>query len=263
MRKIIITLLLLTMGISSLGIGCSNKNSSSTSSSSKSSHNSSTSNESDANSSDEDLSSNKKIDGDFIWQDDEYIIGLSEEGKKQTNVVIPKNCKGILCSITDASKGDFNSNKNIKSISFESEEITELPDSFLLNDTNLENIELPKKLESIPKIFASNCSIKSINIPNTVKEIGKQAFSGTLIEEMVIPEGVTTVDDAVFLFTPIKKLYLPESLNEIDSGFLRDIYNLDENGKKLYDLEVYVKEGSYADQHFSDYENSSTIKKYY
>lgn len=246
------------MGISSLGIGCSSKNSSSTSS--KNSNELSTSND---NSLSEDLSNNEKIDGDFIWEDGKYIAGLSEEGQKKENIIIPANCEGILLSIVALANG-FNSNYNIKSISFESEEITELPNSFLLNDSNLESIELPKKLESIPNNFAANCSsIKNIEIPDTVKEIGKKAFSNTSIEEMKIPEGVTTVEEAIFMFTPIKKLYLPESLNKIDNNFLRDIDNLDENGKKLYDLEVYVKEGSYADQHFSDYSNSSTIKKYY
>lgn len=261
MKKIIISLLLLTMGFGALGTGCSsNKNDESSSSSV-----SSTSSESSDNSSSENLSSNEELDSDFIWEEGKYITDLSEEGKKKKDIVIPKNCKNILIStISSASGTGFRNNDNIESISFESEDVTDLPDFFLQGDTNLKSVEIPKKLNVIPNNFIAGCSsVTSIDIPSTVTKIGDQAFDETGIEEMKIPEGVTTVGESVFRFTPIKKLYLPESLNEIAGWFLNDIDNLDENGKVLYNLEVYVKEGSYADQHFSDYSNSTTVKKYY
>ena len=65
--------------------------------------------------------------------------------------------KGILCSLTDVNKGDFNSNKNIKSISFESEEITELPDSFLLND-GLMSIFWTQKVKLFYAVLLANNS---------------------------------------------------------------------------------------------------------
>lgn len=261
MKKIIISLLLLTMGFGALGTGCSSIKNDESSSSSVSS----TSSESSDNSSSENLSSNEELDSDFIWEEGKYITDLSEEGKKKKDIVIPENCQNILIStIGSASGTGFNNNDNIESISFESEYVTYLPDFFLQLDTNLKSVEIPKKLNIIPNNFIACCSlVTSIDIPSTVTKIGHHAFAETGIEEMKIPEGVTTVDELVFRFTPIKKLYLPESLNEINSRFLTDIDNLDENGKTLYNLEVYVKEGSYADQHFSDYANSTTVKKYY
>ena len=78
MKKIIIVLLVLTMGFAVIGTGCSDKKDDNSSSST--SYSSSTVSNSDSSSSD--LSSDSNLDSDFKWEDGKYIVGLSDQGKR-------------------------------------------------------------------------------------------------------------------------------------------------------------------------------------
>ena len=80
---------------------------------------------------------------------------------------------------------------------------------------------------------------------------------------LTLIEGVEEVEDSIFDCTQLKKIYLPESLTTISELFLAGIDNMDSNLKTTYNVEVYVKKGSYADKHYDDYGESSFIKKYY
>ncbi|MGN1468174.1 MAG: leucine-rich repeat domain-containing protein [Ruminococcus sp.] len=262
MKKIISALLTITMMFALIATGCSSNSGSSTSSetSSNTSSNSSSSETSGG-------AENANLDSDFVWEEGKYIVDLSEEGQKKKEIVIPENCQNIMISTTKSASGTgFNNNDNIESISFKNTKLTLLPSFLLQFDTNLSNIELPDTLKKIPKNFAAGCtSLKTLEIPVGVTEIGDSAFNSSGIEELKIPEGVTTIGDAVFHLTQIKKLYLPESLTDIDNQFLGMIDNLDDNMKLKFKLEIYVKEGSYADKNFTDFADSTIYyeKKYY
>ena len=120
--------------------------------------------------------------------------------------------------------------------------------------------ELGKKLKKISENLFSGCkSLESIEIPSSVTEIEDQAFEDTAIKELKIPESVTSVGETVFRYTKIEKLYLPESLTTISSSFLGDLDDTDTS----YKLTVYVKKGSYADEHFEEYQWSGVTKEYY
>ena len=260
MKKILIVLLAVTMASSVMIAGCSNKSDDTSSTSSSTSQTDSSSSE-DASSEDntslsEDLDDNEKVDGDFVWQDDKYITNLSEEGAKKKELVIPENCQAIFAEAYSDSKFCYNS--NLESIKFESDQITELPNKFFMNDTSLEKVELPKKLTEIPDyLFASCEALKGVEIPSTVEVIGERAFESCLsLKELRLPESVKTVKSRVFKWMNLEKLYLPESLTSIDENFL---YDMDDSAK----LTVYVKKGSYADEHFDDYAQSGTTKEYY
>ena len=128
------------------------------------------------------------------------------------------------------------------------------------DDINLKKVELPEKLKKISENLFSGCkSLESIEIPSSVTEIEDQAFEDTAIKELKIPESVTSVGETVFRYTKIEKLYLPESLTTISSSFLGDLDDTDTS----YKLTVYVKKGSYADEHFEEYQLSSVTKEYY
>lgn len=152
MKKIIIVLLVLTMGFAVIGTGCSDKKDDNSSSST--SYSSSTVSNSDSSSSD--LSSDSNLDSDFKWEDGKYIVGLSDQGKKKKNITVPE---GSFMLITDSeaassvSSSDenngFNSNDLLESISFESDTITSLPGFMFQDDTNLSEVKLPKNLKKL------------------------------------------------------------------------------------------------------------------
>ena len=255
MKKIIIVLLVLTMGFAVIGTGCSDKKDDNSSSST--SYSSSTVSNSDSSSSD--LSSDSNLDSDFKWEDGKYIVGLSDQGKKKKNITVPE---GSFMLITDSeaassvSSSDenngFNSNDLLESISFESDTITSLPGFMFQDDTNLSEVKLPKNLKKIDTCTFAGCtSLKTV------------AFTDSGIEELTLPEGVEEVEGPLFNGTKLKKIYLPASLKEIHGWFLTDIDNLDSKMNPVYKVEVYVKKGSYADKHYDDYGESSFIKKYY
>lgn len=272
MKKILIALLVVTMASSVMIAGCSNKsedkNTSSGNSiaSEESSSLSESSTEDSSSSFDSDSSksesissdSNEAADGDFVWEDGKYITDLSEEGAKKKEIVIPKKCQMFMMS--DFQSGNFGDNDNLESIIFESDDIKDLPSGCFINDINLKKVKLPEKLKKISENLFSGCkSLESIEIPSSVTEIEDQAFEDTAIKELKIPESVTSVGETVFRYTKIEKLYLPESLTTISSSFLGDLDDTDTS----YKLTVYVKKGSYADEHFEEYQLSSVTKEYY
>lgn len=277
MKKILIALLVVTMASSAMIAGCSNKsddkNTSSDNSivseeSSKLSDSSESSTENSSSNSDSDLDSSKSesissdsneaTDGDFVWENN-YITNLSEDGAKKKEIVIPEKCEKL--KIRDLSTDSkFSNNENLESVIFKSENIKSLPDGLFDSDTNLKKVELPKSLKKLPEWLFLNCSsLESVEIPDSVTEIEDGAFENSGIKELKIPESVTTVGESVFKYTKIEKLYLPESLTEISKQFLSWL----DDSASDYKLTVYVKKGSYADEHFDEYQRSGATKEYY
>ena len=269
MKKILIALLAVTMASSVMIAGCSNKSDdkdtsldNSIVSEESSTENSSSNSDSDLDSSkSESISSdsNKATDGDFVWQDEKYIKDLSEEGAQKKEIVIPEKCQEI--KIKNLSTDNyFTGNENLESIIFKSENMTSLPRGLFDSDINLKTVELPKNLKKIPEWLFIDCSsLESIEIPNSVIKIEKGAFESSGIKELKIPKSVTEVEENIFKGTTIEKLYLPESLKTISSQFLSWLDHSDSD----YKLTVYVKKGSYADEHFDEYAKTGMTKEYY
>ena len=67
-------------------------------------------------------------------------------------------------------------------------------------------------------------------------------------------EGVTTIDSYAFSTCAVlKDIYLPSSVTEIS--------NL--SFTQFHDVNIHVKEGSYADTSFDEYDDGFSIKQYY
>ena len=186
-----------------------------------------------------------------------HLVNLSKEAAKKSEIVIPKNC--IDLRIDDWASGEdnyFSENDNLESVVFESENIKNLPDGLFVYDNNLKTVQLPKNLKRISEFCFSNCeSLETIEIPDKVTEIKESAFQYSGIKEIKLPESVTTVGDSVFAWTKLETLYLPESLTSIESSFLTCV----DSDK----LTIYVKKGSYADEHFADFADKSNVEKAY
>ena len=245
-RIFMASLLALTVALGAVATGCSGSDNSS-SSTDKASSKVESVNDSSADDSGTAEGGNS-VDGDFVWDKNSCIVNLSKEAAKKSEIVIPENC--IDLRIDDWASGEdnyFSENDNLESVVFESENIKNLPDGLFVHDKNLKRIS---------EFCFSNCeSLETIEIPDKVTEIKESAFQYSGIKEIKLPESVTTVGDSVFAWTKLETLYLPESLTSIESSFLTCV----DSDK----LTIYVKKGSYADEHFADFADKTNVEKAY
>ncbi len=216
----------------------------------------------------------------FEWNGN-TITALTEEGKKQTDIIIPENCEAIGCAAFQ--------NSSVKTISFADDDDVKLDIMAFSSDT-IEEVKLPANLSVISNsCFQMAKSLKSITIPasvtvlenyafsachsleevvfegNGIETIGMESFSHCdAIETLTIPEGVTTIDKNAFLdCTSLKSISLPSTLKTVEhSAFgsvpdLEDLYfaegvELEEVGDIWlvpgnHDVNIHIKEGSWCD----------------
>lgn len=227
----------------------------------------------------------------FITYDDVRIEGLSEEGEKQENIVVPAN-------FSTASSLTFNNNEKLKSIKFENPDF-ELPENAFYGCSNLQKVSLPNNLKVIPKLCFCECiNLSQIELPNSVTEIGERAFSRCeKLSELQFKTGLLTIDESAFSYSGLEIIELPNTISAIGADAFRycdkltsvkvndgisaigktafaDCHHLKEVSipesvnsiensfshtgtlSEEYDsLTIYVIEGSWADIHFSEYTN--------
>lgn len=152
-------------------------------------------------------------------------------------------------TITSVYSSDINKSfRSLRSLDIEGVNNKLLPIEMLLNNYKLENLKLPKNLETIGYRMASDCVLlKEISIPASVSEIEMRAFENCrslqkvvfeegsqlkaignwafyachALEDIVIPTGVTTIGDGAFWSCDyLKKLSIPSSVSSIgDNAF--------------------------------------------
>lgn len=92
------------------------------------------------------------------------------------------------------------------------------PHELLINNTLLEEIEIPSQISSIGKNVFFYCKgLKSIKFHNGIKNIGSSAFNKTTLEgDLILPEGLETIGDYAFLScTELKSVEIPASVTKI------------------------------------------------
>lgn len=159
----------------------------------------------------------------FIWSDYEEntISGLTEEGLKQSVLVIPENCVSIY---------GLDENENLKSVTFTNPD-TELDSSIFYNCPNLDTVVLPANLKVIEHDAFRNCtSLKTIEIPESVTEIGSDVFYGcTSLESIELPDGVTTLESKAFYqCESLKEIVIPNSVEIIEESAFEGCKALEE-----------------------------------
>lgn len=199
----------------------------------------------------------------FVW--DEFnttvIKGYTEEGLKQTELVVPKECTSVH---------SLGSNTTVKHIKFENSD-TELLSNAFRDCTALETIELPQNIKLIDSALFTGCSsLKEVSIPDTVTEIKHNAFKGCTslkkvvlgdniesigrrafymcesLESMVIPDKITTIYDATFGgCSSLKTVQMGASITVIEEAAFQDCKSVEEF--KLPNSVTTV--GSYAFAH--------------
>lgn len=156
----------------------------------------------------------------FVVSDDGHnIVGLTEEGKNETELIIPYKIN----------------NYYIKSI-----------DSNAFKDNmQISKVILPKSIISInDHAFDSCTNLTYINFPNTLTNIEGYAFNNTKLKNINIPESISYIDNYAFAnCANLDSIKIPKSLiNIADSAF--------ENSNK--NLVIYCEQNSVAEKFAKD-----------
>ncbi|MBQ4283953.1 MAG: leucine-rich repeat domain-containing protein [Lachnospira sp.] len=152
----------------------------------------------------------------FKWSEttDTIIVGYTEKGLQQTELVIPAECTTVM---------QLDENPTVKKITFENDDTVILSGTFS-KCSSLESVALPANLTKIETYVFSGCSsLKSIDIPKSVTEIDNSAFKDCVslttvnfnskletislnvfegcsaLDNVVIPNSVTLIEGSAFL----------------------------------------------------------------
>ncbi len=159
------------------------------------------------------------------------ITGLTEEGLKKTELVVPAVFgEGAEAeTITEIGIFAFKDTTALKKITI-SEGIKVIGNGAFW-DSSVETVILPESLESIGSTAFSKClSLKDINIHSAVKSIGNYAFqSCTSLETVVIESGFTTVPVGIFsACSNLKSVTLPAGVTAVGNGAFTDCDKLED-----------------------------------
>jgi len=155
-----------------------------------------------------------------------------------TAIVIPDSVKTIEYSAFDLCH-------DLKSVAL-GKGVEEIGMDAFGNNRSIKEISFPASLKTIGERAFSGCaSLTTITFAEGLEEIGEDAFSPcTSLTSIKLPEGLTILGNGAFSVSPyITEVYLPATLENIPAGTFSNIDGLN----------VYVKEGSWADVHFEEY----------
>ena len=165
--------------------------------------------------------------GYFILKDGgKTIDGLTEEGRKQTVLVIPEgvtSLEGLYVCLHGSAAAE--------EIRFASDQDIDIGDTFSGSET-VKRVILPNGLTEIPDHAFDMCeSLESISIPAGVTRIGEWAFNGCSGLNEVTFEGdkCTYIGPYAFSDTGLESITLPEGLETVEE----DSFSIAENLKSV------------------------------
>ena len=229
---------------------------------------------------------------------DTDLTGLTEEGRKQEDLVIPAGVK-IFGSI---------SNGRVKNLTFESDDdidygylcagsytletlklpanltklghlsncphlneivipegVRAIPVSCFEYDTALERVIIKGNVTEIPNSAFIACeSLEEINLPDSVTSIGTLAFAYCqALREITLPKGLKTMGERIFEDSGIKVVTVPEEMELTDWENAFDSGEISGMPRPALEYTVRVRKGSWADEHFDEVFVGKAIKEYY
>ncbi|MBP1568179.1 MAG: leucine-rich repeat domain-containing protein, partial [Oscillospiraceae bacterium] len=229
------------------------------------------------------------------------LIGLTKEGAKQEELVIPAGVK-IFGRVVDGFASE-----SLKSVSFESDDdvdygylvagsqtlekiklpekltklgmhsnapklreivipadVRKIPYSCFDNDINLESVEIKGNLTGIDTMAFSGCrSLKNIKLPDSVTSIGTAAFQNCRsLGEITLPKGLKNLGEYVFTYCDKITVTVPE---EMQLEKWDRAFSQPESSDVVPELKltVRVKKGSWADRHFEEVFTARAVKEFY
>ncbi len=162
----------------------------------------------------DDLSENRSF---FEWSDSDEnaIIGYSESGAKQTELLIPAGCT----KVTGLKKND-----NVKYIEFAGAD-TQISAYAFSECSNLQTVKLPENLKVMERSIFSQCkSLKNITIPDSVTEIKSNVFwRCESLEVLELGANVEKLGAELFEdCKSLKEIKIPDAVTEIEMSTFKD-----------------------------------------
>ena len=210
----------------------------------------------------------------FAW-DGDNILGYSPEALDNLDkIVIPKRCSVLTYGTFSGYEG------KAKELIFENPD-TDVQEIFSYW-SNLETVQLPENMQTIPKDFLRDCeALKEIQIPQKVSRIEETAFASCdsletiqfgsnlktidekafygceALKKVELPDGLTQIGESAFgECTSLTEIYIPSSVEEIDVLAFIQLDN--------HPITIYVKDGSWADKNFeTGYASDGAFQKDY
>lgn len=148
----------------------------------------------------------------------ETIIGLTDAGITQTELVIPYVINGIL--ITQIGDNCFLANKSITKVIIPNS-VTSIGYEAFATCTSLTDVQVSNSVNSISSGLFKECTLlSSVNIPEGVINIYSEAFLGcTSLSSINIPDSVTEIGtDAFSDCTSLSSINIPDSVKTIEIG---------------------------------------------
>ena len=200
----------------------------------------------------------------------ETIIGLTAEGKTQTELVIPYEINGKKITtlfsgsdgINSAPVSILNGNSTITKVVIP-KSVTTLGAGAFYNCNNLIDVNIPDSITSIGHYAFNGCtSLTSINIPNNVTSIGDYAFGDcTSLTSINIPNNVTSIGYYAFgACSSLTSINIPNNVTSIGNNAFSACTSLisinipnsvTSVGQSAFEgctnLKIYCEQGSYAE----------------
>lgn len=230
----------------------------------------------------------------FEW-DGNLIVGLTEEGCRQKELVIPERCEGFGGSIfvekdnavekvsfssnNDISlNGVFTSAKKIKSVTLPTG-LTKIGNMDFWLCESLEEINIPSSVVTIGEAAFQDCSkLKKVVLGEKTNDIQGYAFDGCeSLDTVILSDGIETIGEYAFYeCVSLKTIMLPKSLKDIGkfafaNGGLTEITVPEEVQLDSFDttsfiqtnstVKVIVRSGSWMDQNFDNVFENGYIKE--
>ena len=230
----------------------------------------------------------------FEW-DDNLIVGLTDKGLKQKELVIPERCEGFNGSIFAEKEntvekvsfagnndvllnGVFTGAKNIKIVSLP-EGLTKISNMDFWLCESLEEINIPSSVTTIGEAAFQKCSnLKKVVFGDKLSEIQEYAFeSCSSLDTIVFSDTIETIGEYAFYeCTNLKKITLPKALKNVGAfafanGALEEITIPEEVQLESYDttsfvqtnstVKVTVTSGSWIDNNFDSVFENGYIKE--
>lgn len=229
----------------------------------------------------EETASSENSDLYFSFLDDGTTVsGLTEEGNKQKNLVIPEQAQSLMGLVISDSAAEevsfaadhdvalesaFTNAEKVKKVTLPAE-LTVIPYMAFGSCTGLESIEIPAGVTKIDEYAFDYCTnLKEVTFAGTKCEvIGEYAFELCGLEEITLPEGLKTIEDQAFFDCDnLSSVTLPSTIESIgahafndkklsEAHFAADTKDVKIDptafGVRTSEMTVYITEGSWMDQ---------------
>lgn len=154
-----------------------------------------------------------------VLDDGTYGVGISEETKTLTNIVVPSTFNGK--PVTQVIDSGFSGATEIKSIKLP-DTITAIGFGAFRDCTSLESINIPDGVTTIKTSAFMRCErLSSIVLPDSVLYLQGRAFSYSGLESITLSKSLTVISTEAFNECwKLKSITIPEGVTKIyDKAF--------------------------------------------